>query len=96
MEDWKVFSAHENKVLGRSLSFADARVIAQKWAETARRRYPGYVPGWIIDASDSIITILYREDRAAVCELDDSKVHMQLPCMCELGVTGLYDSIQER
>ncbi|MCX7385038.1 MAG: hypothetical protein NTX48_00115 [Planctomycetales bacterium] len=92
MKDWKVYSAHENIVLGKHLTFADARIIAQKWAETAGRRHPGYVPGWIIDAEGSIITILYREERVAVCESDDSKLHMQLPCMCEAGVTGLYDS----
>ena len=96
MKDWQVFSAHENKVLGRELTFADARIIAQKWAETAGRRHPGYVPGWIIDASDSIITIIYREERVAVCESDETKFHMQLPCMCEIGVIGLYDSMQAR
>ena len=96
MKDWKVFSAHENKVLGRDLHFADARDIAQKWAETSGRKFPGYVPGWIIDVKGSFITVIYREERVAVCESDDSKFHMQVPCMCEYGVIGLYDSKQPR
>jgi hypothetical protein len=96
MENWKVFSAHENIVLGRNLTFVAARIIALKWAASAGKSHPGYVPGWIVDTTDSIIEVIYREERVAVCESDDSKFHMQLPCMCQLGVIGLYDSKQAR
>lgn len=91
MKDWKVYSAHENKVLGRDFSLAEARIIAQKWAETVGRRHPGYVPGWIIDVSGFLITVIYREEGAAVCKSDSSRFHLQLPCRCEDGVTDLYD-----
>ena len=94
MEKWKVFSAHENLVLGRDLALADARMIARNWAENAGRCHSGYVPGWIIDANGSLITVIYREKGAAVCKADGSRFHMQLPCMCKAGVIGLYDSIQ--
>ncbi len=94
MEKWKVFSAHENEVLGRDLPYAAARMIARNWAETAGRNHPEYVPGWIIGVEDSIITVIYREKRVAVCKADGSKFHMQLPCMCEDGVIGLHDSKQ--
>ena len=93
MKSWKVYSAHENVVLGRSLTLAAARIIARNWAENARR-HPGYVPGWDIDVVASLITVIYREEGVAVCELDGSQFHMQLPCMCKAGIIGLYDSKQ--
>lgn len=96
MKDWKVFSAHENIVLGKAMTLLDARIIALKWAETAHRGHPGYVPGWIIDVSDSLITVIYREEGAAVCKADGSKFHLQLPCRCEDGIIVLHDSKQAR
>ena len=96
MKDWKVYSAHENVVLGRALTFADALSLAKEWAETAGRRHPGYVPGWIIDVTPSLITVNYREEGSAVCESDGSKFHMYGNCMCKLGIIRLYDSKQAR
>lgn len=94
MKSWKVYSAHENVVLGTALTLADARSLAQEWAETAGRCHTGYVPGCQIDASKLLITVIYREKGAAVCKLDGSTFHMYGNCMCEDGIIRLYDSKQ--
>jgi len=89
LKDWKVFSAHEGIVLGEGLTKLAAQTIALKWAESAGRAHPGYVPGWIVE--DSTFTVIYREERVAVCQRDDSKFHLQLPCRCEERITSLDD-----
>ena len=89
MENWKVFSAHENIVLGEGLTKLAAQTVALKWAASAGRGHPGYVPGWIVE--DSLITVIYREERVAVCQQDETRFHLQGNCRCEERITSLDD-----
>jgi hypothetical protein len=87
--DWKVYSAHENLVLGEGLTKFQARIVALKWAASAIEIHPGYVPGWIVE--DFLFTLIWREEGTAVCQQDASRFHLQLPCRCEGKVTSLDD-----
>jgi hypothetical protein len=89
--EWKVFLAHENIVLGEGLTKFQAQLLALEWAASAIEIHPGYVPGWIVDVTASLLTVIYREEEAAVCRRDGTQFHLQLPCRCVERITSLDD-----